>query len=266
MNILEPNDSLSANEVDTVNLTFNTIGLQNGTYPNLLEVYTNDPNNPDNSIKILMEVGDYPSIDVITDTLKFLLKSDEEKIIPLTIRNKGKLNLEYRVNWTYYSPWIKPSPDNGTIAPNNETNVNIKVNVNDVDTTYAEGIIIINSNDPNFSSINIPVIVKIETATDIENANDNLPTEFVLEQNYPNPFNPTTTIKYSIPVGNKNIHSVHLKVYNVLGKEITTLVNKEQSAGNYSVVFDAKDLPSGVYIYSIKAGVFTSSKKFVLMK
>ena len=277
MNILEPNDSLSANEVDTVNLTFNTIGLQNGTYPNLLEVYTNDPNNPDYSIKILMEVGDYPSIDVITDTLKFLLKSGEEKIIPLTIRNKGKLNLEYRVNWTYYSPWIKPSPTNGTIAPNSETNVNIKVNANDVDSTYGEGVVILNSNDPNYSSIDIPVIVKIETATGLEKIDDNLPIEFALNQNYPNPFNPTTTINYSIPavdanfasainIGNENTRSVQLKVYNILGKEIATLVNKEQTAGNYSVIFNAKNLPSGIYIYTIQAGEFTSSKKLILLK
>jgi hypothetical protein len=106
------------------------------------------------------------------------------------------------------------------------------------------------------------------------------PTEFELNQNYPNPFNPTTTIKYSIPntsshfekgrteVGleTKNIQSVQLKVYNILSREITTLVNKEQAPGNYEVVFDASSLPSGVYYYQLKTGNNIEVKKMLLLK
>ncbi|VAX20235.1 5'-Nucleotidase domain protein, partial [hydrothermal vent metagenome] len=93
------------------------------------------------------------------------------------------------------------------------------------------------------------------------------PDVFSLGQNYPNPFNPSTTIKYSIPaVGNENFRSVQLKVYDILGKEVATLVNKEQQAGNYEVHFNASDLPSGMYLYKIQAGEFSAVQKMMLLK
>ena len=89
-----------------------------------------------------------------------------------------------------------------------------------------------------------------------------LPDKFELSQNYPNPFNPTTLIKYSLPkAGN-----VSLKVYNVLGKEVATLVNGYQTAGNYKVEFNARGLASGLYFYRLTAGDFVSVKKMMLLK
>ncbi len=85
---------------------------------------------------------------------------------------------------------------------------------------------------------------------------------YKLYQNYPNPFNGQTTIKFSIP--SKNL--VTLKIYNLLGKELKTLINKELDKGIYSETVDASDLPSGVYFYELTAGEFKSIKKFVLMK
>ncbi len=94
-----------------------------------------------------------------------------------------------------------------------------------------------------------------------------LPTTFALEQNYPNPFNPSTTIKYQIPdVGTQRAVSVSLKIYNILGQAVATLVDAEQEAGFKSVTFDASDLPSGVYIYKITAGTFTEQKKMLLIR
>jgi hypothetical protein len=94
--------------------------------------------------------------------------------------------------------------------------------------------------------------------------------KFSLEQNYPNPFNPTTVIKYSIPsvVGSETKQSqlVTLKVYDVLGTEIATLVNEEKQAGAYSVNFDASTLASGIYFYKLVSGSFVDTKKMVLMK
>ena len=89
-----------------------------------------------------------------------------------------------------------------------------------------------------------------------------LPTEFSLEQNYPNPFNPTTTIKYQIP----ELSLVTLKVYDVLGSEIETLVNEEKPTGTYEIIWYAESLPSGVYFYKLQAGSFIEAKKMVLMK
>lgn len=88
------------------------------------------------------------------------------------------------------------------------------------------------------------------------------PRSFKVEQNYPNPFNPSTVISYQIP----NNSFVTLKVYNILGKEVATLVNEEKSSGIYRVTFDASHLPSGLYIYSVTAGKFSQAKKMMLVK
>ncbi len=89
-----------------------------------------------------------------------------------------------------------------------------------------------------------------------------LPSAFSLMQNYPNPFNPNTTIKFSIP------HSqfVTLKVYDILGREVATLVNEEKLHGNYEVKFDGSALPSGTYFYRLQAGIFSQTKKLLLLK
>jgi len=87
-------------------------------------------------------------------------------------------------------------------------------------------------------------------------------TDFKLEQNYPNPFNPSTVISYSSPKQSM----VTLKVYNLLGQLVTTLVDQPQSAGNHEFKFNAGHLSSGVYFYSIKAGEFFQTKKMMLLK
>jgi len=94
--------------------------------------------------------------------------------------------------------------------------------------------------------------------------NTTAPNEYTLFQNYPNPFNPTTTIKYQIP----ELSFVTLKVYDVLGNEIATLVNEEKPAGNYTVEFriDNLELSSGIYFYQIRAGNFVETKKMVLLR
>ncbi len=89
-----------------------------------------------------------------------------------------------------------------------------------------------------------------------------IPEEYSLEQNYPNPFNPVTKIKYVIPEES----FVELKIYNVLGKEVRTLISDERPAGYYEVNFDAQGLPSGVYLYKLKAGSFSDTKKMILLK
>ena len=103
----------------------------------------------------------------------------------------------------------------------------------------------------------------------------NLPTEFGLSQNYPNPFNPSTVIRYQIPVGRfaesserlgESFYTVSLKVYNILGEEMATLVDGLQSAGYRLVEWDASSFPSGVYFYRFTAGDYTDIKKMLLTK
>ncbi|MDA3860221.1 MAG: T9SS type A sorting domain-containing protein [Melioribacteraceae bacterium] len=104
------------------------------------------------------------------------------------------------------------------------------------------------------------------------NDEDTSPTEFSLSQNYPNPFNPSTTINYSIPSNQNSLFGaamggfVTLKIYNILGMEIATLINKAQSAGNYNVTFDATKLSSGIYFYTLNSGAFSATKKLTILK
>jgi uncharacterized protein (DUF427 family) len=92
--------------------------------------------------------------------------------------------------------------------------------------------------------------------------NGSISADFSLEQNYPNPFNPSTKIKYRIP----ELSFVKLTIYDALGDKIKTLVNEEKSAGEYTQEFKALNLPSGIYFYQLQAGLFTETKKMVLMR
>ena len=89
-----------------------------------------------------------------------------------------------------------------------------------------------------------------------------LPSSFSLSQNYPNPFNPTTTINYLL-AQNSN---VTLKVFNILGQEIQTLVHKTQVAGEYEISWNSRDLPSGLYVYRLQAGQFVETRKMILLR
>jgi hypothetical protein len=115
-------------------------------------------------------------------------------------------------------------------------------------------------------------IISYDPATPVENEKEITPTEFVLYQNYPNPFNPVTKIRYTIPASSLNPFSkgdrtfVVLKVFDVLGNEVATLVNEEKLAGNYEVNFNANNLSSGVYYYRIIAGNYNEVKKMVLLR
>jgi len=98
--------------------------------------------------------------------------------------------------------------------------------------------------------------------TSVDDALSSIPTELNLSQNYPNPFNPSTTIRYDIP----QLAYVKLAVYDILGREVASLVSESQNAGHYNVVFNAGNLPSGVYFYSLQAGDKGFVKKLLLVK
>lgn len=102
----------------------------------------------------------------------------------------------------------------------------------------------------------------VNYTVDVDDQNNLVPGSFVVNQNYPNPFNPSTVISYSIP----NEAFVTVKIYNVLGQEVATLLNDVQSAGVHKIDFNASILSSGVYFYSVKADNYTDVKKMILMK
>ena len=108
-----------------------------------------------------------------------------------------------------------------------------------------------------------------DTRVSVRESESPLPTEFFLSQNYPNPFNPKTVIRYQIPLnkGGERGMFVTLKIFDVLGREIATLVNNEErNAGKYSVEFDASKLPSGIYFYRLQTEKEVAFKKMLLLK
>jgi hypothetical protein len=102
----------------------------------------------------------------------------------------------------------------------------------------------------------------VQAPTDVKVEKKILPEEYYLYQNFPNPFNPTTKIKYQVP----RTEFISLKIYDILGNEVTTLLNEAKEPGEYEIEFDGSKLSSGVYFYTLRSGSFYDTKKFILMK
>lgn len=134
----------------------------------------------------------------------------------------------------------------------------------DWDTIYSCGLSLVWDSIPDFRdrwNFGPKYPVKIISVTDVKD-NISSPEDFVLYQNYPNPFNPTTTFGFRIP----DFGFVNLKIYDALGKEVANLVDEEKSPGEYDVKFDASGLTSGIYFYKLEAGIYSSTKKMILLK
>ncbi len=132
---------------------------------------------------------------------------------------------------------------------------------NNIVSTVGEAFIGKSSNTVNQNQIGFWYAYQQSTITDVENE-ETIPTVFKLEQNYPNPFNPSTLIKFAVPEKS----NVLIKVYDILGSEVATLVNEEMDAGWYENNFNAAGLSSGVYLFRMEAGNFISTKKMIYLR
>ncbi|MDQ3022668.1 MAG: T9SS type A sorting domain-containing protein [Bacteroidota bacterium] len=119
-----------------------------------------------------------------------------------------------------------------------------------------------NDGDTVFVSNYFSVYKVWESLVNINIVSNNIPAQILLSQNYPNPFNPTTHLEFRI----SNLEFVSLKVYDILGNEVTTLVNENKPAGNYSVEFNGEGLPSGIYFYKLETENFSETKRMILLK
>ena len=165
-------------------------------------------------------------------------------------------------NYTYS---VLTSPDGAkwTEVVSNGSSAPIKWSIDNFTTVDARYIklVVLSSNESQFAGLWEAEVYGPSNITGIESGNE-VPSDFSLEQNYPNPFNPTTTINFNVPTNQQ----VKINIYNAIGELVTELVNKEYSAGNHSVEFNAANLPSGVYIYRMEAQSFTATHKMMLMK
>ncbi len=161
--------------------------------------------------------------------------------------------------------WLSVDPAQGVVAAGASGDVTIGFDATSLETGDYTAVLHVGTNDPQNPVTDVPVHLGV-----IDNVNDDvnpIPAKYDLAQNYPNPFNPTTVISYSLPVTAK----VTIKVFDILGREITTLVNGEMNAGVHRIKFDASRLTSGIYFYAIRAegnngSTFMNAKKLILMK
>ncbi|MCF8243065.1 MAG: immune inhibitor A [Melioribacteraceae bacterium] len=147
------------------------------------------------------------------------------------------------------SNWVKESIDLSTFS---ESDIKLKFEFRSDGWVQGDGWMV----------DDIQILYYDTTTVNVDEDGINLPREYKLSQNYPNPFNPTTLINYQLPENG----FVTLKVYDVLGREVTTLVNREMSAGKYRVELDASKLSTGVYFYQLKTGNFLEIKKMLLLR
>jgi hypothetical protein len=176
------------------------------------------------------------------------------------IQNTG--NAELLINSISSNrPWLNTSISSISVGAGQEVSIPVTVNWSYLGQFAESGSLTINSNDPDQNIALVEVTAIPSSISDI--AEDKaIPEKYALEQNYPNPFNPETVIRYSLPV------SAYTKgvVYDVLGKVVATLVDGEIAAGNHELKFNALTLPSGVYIFRLEAGKYSSTIKMVLSK
>lgn len=179
-----------------------------------------------------------------------------QKILHLT--NVGPTTpLGYTVSETV--GWVSAWPTSGQIAIGETVNVTITFNASNLppgaySTTVTVG-------DPHHGPVLVPADLIVMNLTGI-GGEESLPSGYDLKQNYPNPFNPSTRITYVLPAN----QFVTLKIYNVIGQEIATLVRREQSAGSHMVVWNAANVSGGVYFYRLQAGSFAAVKRMILVK
>ncbi|MFH1196808.1 MAG: PKD domain-containing protein [bacterium] len=170
------------------------------------------------------------------------------------------------VNVTSGVTRLTVQPSSGNVAASNEQIITVTLNATGLAPGNYTGQVSITSNGGN---IIIPLTMVVNSINDVQDQ-QTIPTEFELSQNYPNPFNPTTTIRYAVPTVETgyipSLQHITLKIYDILGNEVVTLVDEPKRAGYYEVNFNAAELTSGVYIYKLRAGDFVSSKKMLLLK
>ncbi|NIA18631.1 MAG: T9SS type A sorting domain-containing protein, partial [Simkaniaceae bacterium] len=168
--------------------------------------------------------------------------------------------------------WVDVTPLTGTITPGNQKDIKVTLDAATLtpDTYFAD--MFVNSNDPDEPFVQIPVTLEVLPITDVEEAHSaNTPDRFYLFQNYPNPFNPETSISFELPDAQKDQTHVGLSIYNMQGQLVRQLVNENKSPGAYSIKWNAKNdlgekVPSGIYVYTLTAGDFKTSRKMLLLK
>ncbi len=216
-------------------------------------------------VPVTMQVTAPPPSHIVIgqSAIRDTLEIGDSATVLLSVTNTGAGNLFFAVLDTTQTEWLTLANNFGMLEQNASGDIDVQFNATNISTGNYFATLIISSNDPAQRTLTRPVSLQVIPQVGVNEQISNLPTKYELKQNYPNPFNPVTAIGFSLLAGS----DVTLKVYDVLGREVATLINNEKKdAGKYSVQFDATHLPSGIYIYKLTAGSFIDMKKMVLMK
>jgi len=214
-----------------------------------------------------MHKHDYDSISVVDSSLVTKANGDKEKYI-YTYDSNGNITSELKEEWDG-NQWANYGQYTSTYNSNGNMTSKLKEDWDGSQWIMSDGYYSFYDSFGSYCSFHGSEInVSYCTITDIFESKEEI-NEFSLSQNYPNPFNPSTKIKYRmLSKVKRQTSNVSLIVYDVLGRRITTLVNKQQKAGYYEVQFtsDNGQLTSGVYFYQLRAGDFIETKKMILLR
>jgi carboxypeptidase T len=216
------------------------------------------------NVPVTMTVTNPPPPVILASPTSFhdTLAEGQTDFLFLSIANNGGSVLTYGIVDSAGTPWLSISPTYGVLDSGQSTLTTLTFNATGLTpgSTYSSLIQVV-SNDPAHSPVQVSVSLTVRSTTGVENVNGP-PMVFALEQNYPNPFNPETVFRFQIPVSGY----VTLKVYNVLGQEVATLVDGIRDAGPSEVTWDARSAPSGMYFYTLQSGTNRASRKLLILK
>lgn len=268
-NAFPSSGSVPADSTRPAPVRFNAGGLLGGTYYGILAVSSNDPQRPIVNVPMRFRVFGVAQISATPrDTLNFgAVPVGRTDTMRVWVRNVGTDTLRSTNNVTPPGRFGTLTPS-VKLAPNDSTNIRVVFTPLDSTLSYTATLrIITNDPDPEDDTVFVTLVGRGRGTTSVPLiAHNEIPERFVLEQNYPNPFNPSTTIRFGIPAGIGQNDVASLRVFDMLGREVATLVNERLAPGMYSAQFETGGLSSGVYFYRLTAGHFVQTRKMMLAK
>lgn len=222
---------------------------------------------PDVNIPVQLNVTGLAQPHIVLNSAGYYdtLRVGDSTMHTLTISNTGNADLIWGLADTSNTAWLSASPSFGTTVAGQPSSAIIKLVSEGLtpNTTYTSQYLVL-SNDHATGTIILPISLRVTPFTGVDDNGASIPKTFALRQNYPNPFNPETNISFDLPKG----AFVSLKVFNIIGQEVATIVNRQLPAGTHSYMVGGErfGLTSGVYFYRLTAGEFVQTRKMVVLR
>jgi hypothetical protein len=228
-----------------VKLNLSTVEIPLGNYSMDLVIRSNDPLKPVDTVKVSMINSSEVPVELVSFTGEFVNGSVKLNWITATETNNSGFEVERK---SVNRNWEKAGFVTGAGTKTSQSVY-----------SFSEDKLVAGKYIYRLKQIDLDGSIAYSQEVEVDMG---IPTEFTLDQNFPNPFNPNTIIRFALPVAG----GVSLNIYNSLGEKVASLINKEMAAGYHEVSFNASELPSGLYLYELRSGNFSSVRKMLLMK